>query len=428
VRLRIRVVAAVLCMLVVVALPGSAVAYPQHLRNNHLSINAGPNPIVAGDGVLVFGRLAGTNPGGKLIRLYQRLEGSGRGYSLVASTVTDVYGFYEFSANVPTVLTNRDWFVAGPGGAFSRTYHERVAADITLAASTATAVTGQEVTFSGHVIPNHAFERVLLQAQIGASDDWRTIASGLLGPGSGFTIHHRWRTPGERDVRVVLPADARNIRSESDAVPVTIQQAQVTGFTINSSAPVTPYQQAVNISGVITPGPTAQPATVQLWAHPAGGGPFQLIDQGPVSANGSYGFTETPLVNTVYQARTAFGAVRASAQLWQGVRDLLTLTPSSNTSTVGGVVTFMGTVTPAKAGHVVYLQRRLPNGDWQSVEASFVRADSTFQFVWRFGKPGIDKFRARIYSDGRNVGTFSTPPVTITVSGLAPVTTLPSGS
>src|SRR5581483_8261645 len=128
-----------------------------------------------------------------------------------------------------------------------------------------------------------------------------------------------------------------------------------------------------------------------------------------------------------YQARTTFGAVRASASLWQGVRDLMTLTPSSLTSTVGGTVMFAGTVTPNKAGHVVNLQRRLANGDWESVETSFVHPDSSFQFTWRFAKAGTHELRARIYSDGHNVGAASTP-VTIAVSGLAPVTTLPSSN
>ena len=161
----------------------------------------------------------------------------------MASTQTDRFGFYEF-VNA-SVQTNRDWFVTGPGRSFSRIAHEQVAAQVTLTANPTSADTRQEVTFSGQVTPGHAFQRVLLQEQVGSSDDWRTIATGLLGPGSAYTIQHRWRTPGEHDVRVVLPADARNIRSLSDAVQVTIQQAQVTGFTINSSAPVTPYGQPV---------------------------------------------------------------------------------------------------------------------------------------------------------------------------------------
>ena len=56
-----------------------------------------------------------------------------------------------------------------------------------------------------------------------------------------------------------------------------------------------------------------------------------------------------------------------------------------------------------------------------------VRPNSTFQFAWRFGKAESAKFRARIYSDHNNVGAASAP-VTITVTGTAPVATLPPAS
>jgi hypothetical protein len=424
VRLRIRVAASVLCMLVVVAVPGSAAAQAHHPRHYRLSINAAPDPTVAGFKVLIYGRLAGPNAGGQTIRLYHHIAGGPPGYQFVTSRTTDSYGFYEIPRADGVVETNRDWFVAGPDGAFSRTLHERVAAQVSLTASAATAVTGQYVTFTGQVSPSHAFQRVLLQNQVGSGDDWRTLTSGLLGPGSSYRIRFRWRTPGERDVRVVLPADARNIRSESDGVDVTIQQKQVTGFTINTSEPVTQVYTPVMISGVITPGPTAQPAVVQLWARPATGGSFAMVGQAPVGSNGAYSFIETPLENTVYQARTAFGAVRASALLWQGVHDYVQMSPSSTTSEVGGTVTFSGFVFPLKAGHAIFLQRLGADGAWHAVEERFVRANYTFQFSWTFAEPGTHVFRARIFSDGRNVGAASAP-VTVTVSGLAPVSTLP---
>ncbi len=97
---------------------------------------------------------------------------------------------------------------------------------------------------------------------------------------------------------------------------------------------------------------------------------------------------------------------------------------NSATSTVGGKVIFTGSVMPDKAGHLVYLQRLGSDGDWHTVEVRVVRASSTFQFARTFGRLGTDKFRARIFSDPHNVGGASDP-VTITVSGVAPVSTLP---
>lgn len=425
-RLRIAVAASLAAALVAVAVPAIAPAQAQHAprHNNGLTINAVPNPIIAGEGVLIYGRLQGPGAGGQTIRLFHHVAGGPRGYSLIGTTTTFANGYYEFVRAAGVVYTNRDWFVVGPGGSHSRTIHEHVAALVTVKASTNSAVTGQRVVFTGHVTPNHRFQRVLLQQQTGSSDDWHTLRSALLGPGSSYAVAYSWRTPGERDVRVVLPGDARNVRSSSDAVQLTVQQKQVSGFTINTSNPVQSYGQPVKISGVVSPGPTAQPAFVQLWGRPATGGPFQFVGQTPVSANGAYSFTVTPTVNTVYQARAPFGTHPASAGLWQGVRDVLTLTPSATTSTVGGTVMFSGTVIPDKTNHVVYLQRLGPDGDWHSVEARFVGFGSMYQFVWRFGKAGTFKFRARIYSDGRNVGSASAP-VSINVSGLTPVTALP---
>jgi hypothetical protein len=423
-RLRIAVAASMFAALVAIGIPTTAPARVLHAPNQNvnLTINASPNPIIAGEGVLIYGRLQGPNAGGQTIRLYAHVPGR-PDFSPVGTTTTFPDGFYEFTRAAGVVYTNRDWFARGPNGSHSRTVHEHVAALVTLNESTSVEVTGQRVLFTGHVTPNHRFQRVLLQQQAGSSDEWRTLRSALLGPGSNYAVAYSWRTPGERDLRVVLPEDARNIRSTSDAVQLTVQQRQVTGFTINSSNPIQAFGQPVTISGVLTPGPTVQPAFVQLWARPATGRPFQFVGQNPVGPSGAYGFTVTPAVNTIYQARTSFGPHRSSAILWQGVHDLLTLTPSSSASTVGGQVTFTGMVVPDKTGHVVYLQRLGPDGDWHSVEARFVRARSMFRFSWVFGKAGTFKFRARIYSDGRNVG-WASPPVTITVSGLAPVTTL----
>ncbi len=113
--------------------------------------------------------------------------------------------------------------------------------------------------------------------------------------------------------------------------------------------------------------------------------------------------------------------------LFEGVQDVLTLTPSSTTSEVGGQVTFTGTVLPDKAGQVVYLQRLGADGDWHNEEIRVVTNASTFQFGWTFGKAGTYQFRARITSGGGNVGGASAP-VTIQVSTATNPSTLPPAS
>lgn len=427
-RLRFAVLAAMMTALVALAIPGAGSAAPRH--NRGLTINATPDPILAGEGVLIYGQLNNPPVGGQTIVLYHHIAGI-PGYTRIGSTTTNPSGFYEFTRAEDVVMTNRDWFVreAGIHGVHSRTVRERVAALVSVSASQSSQVTLRPIVFTGHVTPNHAFERVYLQDQIGSSDDWRTLKSGLLGPGSDYAISYRFRFPGVYSMRVVFRGDFRNIRGESDVVPVTIEQAQVPDFTIASSDPIIGDGSLVKVSGVLyQPGSTTpEPTTdVTLWARTAGT-IFQPIESQPTGSDGSYSFTEMPASNTIYQVRTTIGAPhRHSAVLYQGVRDVLTMTASSGTSAVGQSVTFTGTVQPDKAGDVVYLQRLGRDGDWHTVEVGLVRFNSTFEFAWTFGNAGPHWFRARIPGDPENVGGASKA-VEITV-GLPPVSGLAPGS
>ncbi len=101
------------------------------------------------------------------------------------------------------------------------------------------------------------------------------------------------------------------------------------------------------------------------------------------------------------------------------------MTSSSQTSTVGGQVTFTGSVSPDKAGHLIYLQRLGKDSNWHTVEIASVRPNSTFALGWTFGTAGTKQFRARITGGPVNVGSASTPPVTIDVT-QPPLTSLPN--
>ncbi len=428
-RLRFAVLGSVLTALVVAALPGTSVAAPRH--NRGLTINATPNPIIAGEGVLIYGQLNAAPVMGQKIVLYHHVAGSQQGYTRIGETTTDAHGFYEFTRAEGVVETNRSWFAREAGGqnVHSRTVYERVSALVSLSASATNADTNHAILFYGHVDPNHRFERVYLQAQKGGSDDWTTLKSTRLGPLSNYTIWYRWRVPGVRDVRVVFRGDFRNIRGESDPVTVTIQQAQIPGFTIASSSPIIPEGSTVSISGVLDqPGTTTpEPNTsVTLWGRVHGQSAFSAIESRLTGNNGSYSFLEKPVQNTEYIVRTTFKPHRHSAVLFQGVRDVLTLSASSMNVLAGQPVLFIGAVTPDKAGDVVYLQRLGADGEWHTVAVNTVRADSTFQFVRTFGTAGSKTFRARIPGDPTNVGGASAP-VTVNVT-LPPVAALPPAS
>jgi hypothetical protein len=311
--------------------------------------------------------------------------------------------------------------------------HERVIPLVSVNASSTSTDTNQPIVFTGHVEPNHAFERVLLQQENGNGDDWRTLRSGQLDGTSTYTIAYRWRRPGVHDVRVVFRGDRRNIRGESDSITVNVQQAQVPGFTINSSEPIAPAPASVTISGVLDqPGTsTAEPDTVvQLWGRQADQGHFVVLQDTTTGNDGSYSFGQSGLMaNTVYYVATLkmpHTPRRRTARLFQGVQDAVTMQSSPSSTSTGQTVTFTGTVTPDKAGHVIYLQKRGKDGDFHTVEVGFVRFDSTFQFHWTLGAPGTHTFRARITSDEHNVGAAS-PPLSITATTPA-ASSLPPAS
>ena len=430
-RPRLAVLAMVVTTLFAVAVPSAVTAAPRH--NRGLTINSIPNPIDAGEGVFIYGHLNVSPVANQVIVLYHHVAGSGLGYTRIGRTTTDSHGFYEFTRAEDVVMTNRSWFVREGGihQIYSRTVFEDVRAQVSLSASTTTAVTGQPVLFTGNVVPDHAGDRVVLQEQT-ASGEWRAIESGRLDGGSNYSIVYRWRFAGDHTVRVLFPGDARNIEASANPVTVAVQQEQVPGFTISSSDQLISYGQTVTISGVLDgPSSATTPEAnipVTLWARNAYQSQFTPVADTTTGSDGSYSFApQTPTYNTVYQVRTTLAPRRHTAVLFEGVQDVLSLTPSSTTSQVGGQVTFTGTVLPDKAGHVIYLQRLGADGDWHNEEVRLITNASTFQFSWTFGKAGTYQFRARITGDRANVGGASSPPVVIQV---APTTspTLPPAS
>ena len=429
-RLRFTVLACALAAFAFTAISGVASAAPQH--NRGLSIHAVPHQILAGEPVLIYGQLKGPDHGNQLIRLYHRINPKPF-FSLIGITRTDSLGNYDFTRAEGVVVSNRSWFVRGPANTHSRTVHERVGAEVSIA-SVPAAVNGvisqttrHPVVFSGHVVPDHAGGQVLLQAEKGTSDDWTTIKRGKIGPGSNYQISAAWRTPGERDVRAVFPGDARNTRGVSDSLSVDISQAEIAGFSINTSDPVVVIGSGSTISGVLDqPGTTTpEPNTsVSLYSHVPGNGPYKL---GPIMSTNSQGMYSFPVqtnTNELYQARTTFSPARHSAQLFQGVQDQVSMS-GPMTSTVNGHITFTGSVAPGKAGHVIYLEKLGKDNDWHVVEVRFVKSNSTFQFGWTFGTAGTKEFRARITGGPVNVGAASAP-VTVAVTQPA-LSSLPTG-
>jgi hypothetical protein len=424
-RPRITVLAVASAAFAFAAVPGIGGAAPQ--QNRGLTIHAVPHATQAGDPVLIYGQLNGPNHSNRLIRLYHRINPR-PAFSLIQTTRTDSAGRYEFIRLRDVVTTNRAWFVRGPGSAQSRTVHEQVQVLISLEPSATSGLTRHPIVFSGHVTPDHAGERVQLQVQTGSSDDWTTVDEGTIGRDSNYAISHAWRTPGPRIVRVRFGHDARNNAAASDPVAITVDQAQAPDFTIQIDYPLVANNARAVISGILDQPGTTIPepgVTVQLFGHVPPEGPYKELQTTTTRTDGSYRFTVRTTMNELYQARTATLPGRHSAALFEGVQDVVDMSASSTTSTVGGLVTFTGNVSPDQAGHAIYLQKLGKDNDWHTVEVRLVHSNSTFKFGWTFQTEGQMVFRARITGSRLNVGGAS-PGVTVAVT-QPPLSTLPTG-
>jgi len=348
-------------------------------------------------------------------------------FTLINTTKTNAEGSYEFTRANGVVFTNRSWYVRGPDGSHSRTIHERVAALVTLSSATSSTAMAQTVAFSGTIAPHHVGERVALQEQNGVTGTgWQTIAHTLTTSGSTFAFAHRFAVPGDYTLRAFFRTDPRNIAGESDSVTLQVQQKQIAGFTIASSKPIAPEGAAVTISGVLYAAGTTTPmpdTQVTLWGKQSGG-TAEAMATTVSGVDGSYSFTEIPVHNTGYYVGETLQPRRRTALLYQGVQDALTISASSMTAVEGASVTVSGTVSPDKTSHAIYLQVLGADGSWHDVAAGTVTTASVYSFAYTSGRAGTVELRARITGGPENVGNASTP-VTIKVSGVAPVTSLP---
>jgi hypothetical protein len=391
--------------------------HPSPNGRHNISIRVSDNPVVAGDQLVIFGRLRGPNNGNRVVTLWHRINPRPR-FTRVQRTTTDANGFYAFFRQKGVVTTNRRWYVRSLR-ARSRTVHERVFSLVTLSgpADGSNLLTGpaHRVTFSGTVSPFRVGDRVILQRQNAAGGrGWHRIDSARVQPGGTFTIGHVLRVPGEADVRVVVLRTRRNIRSVSDVLSYQISQAQNPNLTLAPSADPITVGQSVTLSGTVKNGADA---VVNLFAKPAHRRDFTQVGTTIADGSGNYSFTQVPIHNTIYQARS--GGTK-SAQLFEGVRDLLTASESPSTVDSGQPVTFSGTVSPDKTGHSIYLQRQNPNGNgFHTVQVENVGAGSVYSITRRLFVPGTKVFRVFIPGGPFNQGAASQQ-FTITVNQSSP--------
>jgi hypothetical protein len=159
-----------------------------------LTLAPSKNPSTAGQKVTLTGRWPG-GTAGQTVDLFQELPGA-KTFTKVAQTKSGSLGDFKFVRK--GVETNRKWYVK-VGNEQSLTLDQWVKAVVTLRGDS---------RLRGHVLPNHAGERVWIEGQ--ASGRWKVVARSRL------TRASTYRAKGcEGTVRVVFPGDRRNVRSAS---------------------------------------------------------------------------------------------------------------------------------------------------------------------------------------------------------------------
>jgi hypothetical protein len=404
------------CVLVLAPAAAQARRHPSPNGRHNISIATSDNPVVAGDQLAIFGRLRGPNNGNRVVVLWHRINPR-RFFSPIQRTRTDAHGFYAFLRPNGVVNTNRNWYVKSLR-ARSRTVHEKVFSLVTLSgpADGSNLETGpaHKVTFSGTVSPFAVGDRVILQRQnANSGKGWHRIDQTRVRPGGTYTINHTFRVPGDANVRVVVGATRRNIRSVSNVLSYEVSQAQNPALTLNSSANPLTVGQATTLTGTVQGGAGQQ---VNLFARTVGG-KFQQVATTVADGSGNYSFVQVPLHNTLYQVQSGG---KKSAQLFEGVKFLLSASESPSTVSAGQSVTFSGTVAPDATGHVIYLQRQNPNGNgFHTVQVQNVGAGSVYTITRRLFVPGTKVFRVFIPGGPLNQGAASQT-FTITVNPAPP--------
>jgi hypothetical protein len=423
--------AILVALLLLVLVPAGATAHGRHSHKHPsrsgrcgISIDVVPRQTVAGEPVVIFGRLRcarEADAANREVRLYHHLIGRGGGFSYVQSVMTDAAGFYAISRADGVVETNRAWYVRSLG-ARSATKRIRVAAAVTLSGpGEGQLLTGypNRVTFTGTVTPADAGARVILQRQNASTGgDWRRIDSGFVTGAGTFAIVHTFVVPGDANVRVLVRSQRRNIPSSSNVIAYAISQAENPQLTIQASADPIAFGEAVTISGRLEGG-ADQPVTLLARSRRQRG--FARIAQAQTNAAGEYSFpAQSPVNNTFYRVTSAG---QASAVLYEGIRDVLTAQLSTASVPAGQPFTVTGTVTPDHTGHVIYLERQNARGTgFHVIEVRRVGAGSTYSISRRLYEPGVDVLRVFIPGGPENQGTASSP-FTITVTP-APASTL----
>jgi hypothetical protein len=380
-------------------------------------INVAPRFIETGESTVVFGELTCPTqpPADQTVTVYGQSVG-GPPASVLGTTSTDEHGNYAFTT---TPLQSNSQFYVTVYGVQSGHRGVKVSPKVTMTGPPdgSQLFTGggpfirshlrrqglsNKVVFSGTVSPSDQGATVALQRENSVgNEEWHRIGWSAVGQGGTYSITHVFAVPGDANIRVIVRAPKRNAPGASESLSYEISQAQNPALTIESSADPISYGQPVTVSGKIE---AATPTTLTLLARTRLQHGFVPVATSTSGAGGTYSFpVQTPTQSTFYKVT---GAGKTSSRLFEGVRYGVTASASASSVAAGQPVTFSGTVTPAHAGHPVYLQALSGSGvGYHTVEVAQVAADGTFTIAHSFYAASTRKLRVKVPGDPENQGT-----------------------
>jgi phospholipase C len=185
--------------------------------NPPVTIQASPNPSIAGQPIMLSGTVRGAK-GGVTVTLWGR-QVNQRQFHSSLKTKTGPHGGFKFAMRPGAIKTNRFWFATARGGR-SGTVSEGVQAAITVVPSDNIPAPGETVAFTGHVAPSHAGHR--FQLQLNAGNGWQVLAHPWLDRNSNYYTTRAINTQGNIRVRAFVPKTKQNANSYSPVLPMSV--------------------------------------------------------------------------------------------------------------------------------------------------------------------------------------------------------------
>ena len=192
--------------------------------------------------VVVAGQLTGKGNAGKKVVLHQEYPPQTT-FSTVGSAVTNKSGIYKFVFPIHMVVSNRKWYVTGPGGVRSPTVEVKVGAAISVFAAHPTVLLGNPVVVTADIFPLDG-DTVYLEQQVGSS--WKKVDNAM--PATDFVeLVYTPTTPGTVTLRIWWPGNAQVVATSSDTVKVVIKPS-TTPTTTTTSLVTTPAGTTVTVT------------------------------------------------------------------------------------------------------------------------------------------------------------------------------------